>query len=94
MDSAEQPLSPFGATFLANLPGTPAWWMIPLGLPFFTTFPVLLMTQPNTSKNNSGGTVTLQPLPSKEKETHEEDHVEVHDNEEGVCLLNWDPLLK
>lgn len=45
-----------------------------------------------------------QPLVSEEEETHEEDHVEIHDNDEVNLFAEfdptvespgtWDPLLK
>ena len=103
-NGAEQPVPPFGGTFPANFPGTPAWWMMPPGPPFFTPFPVLPTTQPNASNNNSEGSVTSQPVASEEEESHEEDHVEIHDNDAANLFAEfdptvespgtWDPLLK
>lgn len=62
------------------------------------------LSPPSTSTNNSGGTVTPQPLASEEEATHEEDHMEIHDNDEANLFAgfdptvespgNWDPLLK
>lgn len=102
-NGAEQPLPPFGGTFLANLPGTPAWWIMPPYLPFFTPFPVPPTAQPGSSthlsppstpSNNSGGTVTPQPWASEEEETHEEDRVEIHDNDEANLFAEFDPTVE
>ena len=104
-NGADQPLPPLGGTLPASLPGTPAWWMMPPCPPFFTPFPVPPSTQPGSSTHpipiplstptsNSGGTVTPQPLASEEEETHEEDHVEIHDNDEANLFAEFDPIVE
>ena len=84
--------------------------MMPPCPPFFATFPIPLTIQPATpnplseSPSNGGSTVLPQPLAFGEEDDHEEDHVELHDNDKANLFVEfdhtvkspgtWDPLLK